>query len=128
MELFTPDWQAAWTDRLNQCENYRATAAKWEGALILDVQAEGESPAARLFLDLHHGECRGIRDALATDECRFELSAPRAIWLDLLEKGSDPIYMVMRGKLKLLQGSKSQLLPYAKAAKAMLAAARGIEE
>jgi putative sterol carrier protein len=127
MELFTPDWQAAWKDRLDQSEDYRTAAAKWEGALILDVHAEGQSPAARLFLDLHHGECRSVRDAVSEDECRFELSAPRAVWLDLLEKGSDPIYMVMRGKLKLLQGSKSQLLPYAKAAKAMLAAARGIE-
>jgi hypothetical protein len=34
---------------------------------------------------------------------------------------------VMRGKLKLVQGSKAQLLPYSKAAKLMLAAAQDLD-
>jgi putative sterol carrier protein len=128
MELFSPSWQAAWKDRLNACDTYRTAAATWEGALILDVTTASGTPDVRLFLDLHKGECRDIRPALPQDDCRFELSAPRTIWLDLLQNGSDPIYLVMRGKLKLLKGSKAQLLPYARAAKAMLSAAREPEE
>ena len=90
--------------------------------MILEVE-----PDVRVYLDLHKGDCREIRDARAADECKFELSASREVWLDLLQRGKDPLYMVMRGKLKLLQGSKAQLLPYAKAAKAMLAAAQDLE-
>lgn len=115
-------------EALNSSDEYEKTAANWEGPLILRILQTEEDPEVRLYLDLHHGECRGIRAAEVDDECRFELSAPRAVWLDLLENGSDPIYLVMRGKLQLLQGSKAQLLPYAKAAKAMLAAAKEIGE
>ncbi len=126
MQLFSEPWQQAWHQQLNASQAYKKAAATWEGGLILTVEP-GEQEGVRLFLDLHQGECRGISDAAQDQDCRFELSASRAIWLDLLEKGSDPIYLVMRGKLALLKGSKAQLLPYAKAAKAMLAAAREID-
>lgn len=100
---------------------YQDASRTWEGALILSVGSD-----VRLFLDLHRGECRQIRNALSDDECRFELAAPRDVWLDLLQNGKDPLYLVMRGKLKLVQGSKAQLLPYSKAAKIMLGAAQSL--
>ena len=122
MKLFSTDWQKAWETALQSSAEYQKAAKTWEGALILTVGDE-----VRLFLDLHRGDCREIRDAVADDECRFELTAPRDIWLDLLKNGKDPLYLVMRGKLKLVQGSKAQLLPYSKAAKLMLAAAQDLE-
>jgi putative sterol carrier protein len=122
VKLYSDEWQQAWQSALQASGAYRSAAQTWEGALILSVE-----PDVRIYLDLHQGGCREIRDARAADECRFELSASREIWLELLEHGKDPLYMVMRGKLKLLQGSKAQLLPYAKAAKAMLAAAQELE-
>jgi putative sterol carrier protein len=122
VKLYSDEWQQAWKTALQASADYRAAAQTWEGALVLKVE-----PDVRIFLDLHKGDCREIRNAVAADECKFELSASRDIWLDLLERGKDPLYMVMRGKLKLLQGSKAQLLPYAKAAKAMLAAAQELQ-
>lgn len=122
MKLYSDEWQQAWKSALQASGDYRSAAQTWQGALILKVE-----PGVRIYLDLHQGDCREIRDARAADECRFELSASREIWLELLEHGKDPLYMVMRGKLQLLQGSKAQLLPYAKAAKAMLAAAQELQ-
>ncbi len=122
MKLFSNDWQKAWETALRSSVEYQKAARTWEGALILTVGDE-----VRLFLDLHQGDCREIRNAADADECRFELAAPREIWLDLLQNGKDPLYLVMRGKLKLVQGSKAQLLPYSKAAKLMLAAAQDLE-
>lgn len=123
MKLFSKEWQTAWETALQASEDYRKAARNWEGALILSVGSE-----VRLFLDLHRGDCREIRDAEAEDQCRFELAAPRELWLDLLKNGKDPLYLVMRGKLKLVQGSKAQLLPYSQAAKAMLATAQNLKE
>ena len=126
MKLFSDGWQKAWENALRSSVAYEMAARSWEGALILTVGDE-----VRLFLDLHQGDCREIRNAADEDECRFELAAPREIWLDLLKNGKDPLYLVMRGKLKLVQGSKGQLLPYSKAAKLMLAAAQdreGVED
>ena len=122
MKLFSDGWQKAWENALRSSVAYEMAARSWEGALILTVGDE-----VRLFLDLHQGDCREIRNAADEDECRFELAAPREIWLDLLKNGKDPLYLVMRGKLKLVQGSKGQLLPYSKAAKLMLAAAQDLE-
>lgn len=122
MKLYSDAWQQAWKNALQASADYRTAARTWEGALILTVE-----PDIRILLDLDRGDCREIRSARADDACRFELSASRAIWLELLQHGKDPLYLVMRGKLRLLQGSKAQLLPYAKAAKAMLAAAQQLE-
>ena len=122
VKLFSDDWQKAWESALQSHSEYRKAAQTWEGALILTV---GED--VRLYLDLDRGDFREIRNAVDEDECRFELTAPREIWLDLLKNGKDPLYLVMRGKLKLIQGSKAQLLPYSKAAKLMLAAAQELE-
>lgn len=121
VKLFSDDWQKAWETALRSSAEYQDASRTWEGALILSVGSD-----VRLFLDLHRGECRQIRNALSDDECRFELAAPRDVWLDLLQNGKDPLYLVMRGKLKLVQGSKAQLLPYSKAAKIMLGAAQSL--
>ena len=122
MKLFSHAWQKALETALQSSVEYRNAARTWEGALILTV-----GDVVRLYLDLHHGDCREIREAASEDECRFELAAPREIWLDLLKNGKDPLYLVMRGKLQLVQGFKAQLLPYSKAAKLMLAAAQDLE-
>ncbi len=122
VKLYSQAWQQAWKSALQASSAYRSAAQTWEGALILKVE-----PDIRIYLDLNHGECREIRDARADDACRFELSASREVWLDLLERGKDPLYLVMRGKLHLLRGSKAELLPYARAAKAMLAAAQELK-
>lgn len=121
VEIFSSKWQKAWQQALQASDPYKQAAKTWEGALVLNVE-----PDVRLFLDLHLGECREIRDAGAEDECKFELAAPRATWLGLLKNGGDPLYLLMRGKLKLIQGSKAKLLPYTKAAKLMLAAAQDL--
>ena len=122
VKLFSHAWQKAWETALQSSAEYQNAARTWEGALILTVD-----DVVRLYLDLHHGACREIREATREDECRFELAGPREVWLDLLKNGKDPLYLVMRGKLKLVQGSKAQLLPYSKAAKLMLAAAQDLE-
>lgn len=122
VKLYSNEWQQAWKSALQASPVYRKAAETWEGALILQVE-----PDVRIYLDLHKGDCLEIRDARPLDECKFELSATRDIWRELLDQGKDPLYMVMRGKLKLLKGSKAALLPYAKAAKAMLAAAQDLQ-
>ena len=126
MKLFSNEWQDAWCHALGESEGYKKAASSWHGDLILSIEPD-QDVGVRHFLKLDKGDCYEIRDATDEDTCRFELSAPRAVWLELLKKGTDPIYLVMRGKLKVVQGSKAQLLPYAKAAKEMLAAAKNLE-
>jgi putative sterol carrier protein len=129
-EIFTDSWARAWGEELGRSEVYRAAAAGWEGEVLLVLEGgdglavEGDRP---VLLDLWHGECRDARAAADTERAPFELRASAAVWKRLLDGDLDPLFALMSGKLKLARGNVAQLLPYAQAAKEMVAAARRVE-
>lgn len=131
-EIFTDSWARAWGEELGRSEVYRTAAVGWEGEVLLVLEGgdglalEGDRP---VLLDLWHGECRDARTATPADleVAPFELRAAAGVWKRLLDGNLDPLFALMSGKLKLARGNVAQLLPYAQAAKEMVAAARRIE-
>jgi len=126
-ELFTAPWAAAVCRELTASEIYRKAAATWEGAMGFELAQDGaHAPGRAVVLELWHGECQGAREAspeeLAT--LPFLIQGSPAAWHAVLVAGTDPIFALMSGKLRLARGSLSALIPYARAAQELVAAAR----
>jgi putative sterol carrier protein len=128
MEVFTEAWAHACCEALNRSEAYRASAAAWEGEIILSMQADpaqGVDADRAVYIDTHRGECR--RAHLAGDEeiqkAAFAFRADPATWKLLLAREMEPVAAVMQGKLRLVRGNLFALARYAQAAKDMVAAA-----
>jgi putative sterol carrier protein len=131
-EIFTKEWAELWGEQINQNQAYREAAAKWEGAIALIMSPDEDMgiPAERYVVaDLWHGECRGTTAGVEDDlkEAPYKIRARPKAWKSVLAGKTDPIVGLTLGKLKLAQGSMMSLLPYAKAAKELVASAIAVD-
>jgi putative sterol carrier protein len=130
-ELFGEEWAQAWGEELARSEVYRTAAASWEGSMVFGIHPDEElglTAPRRVFLDLWHGHCREARAAGEDDldTAPYVITAAAAVWQEVLEGRVEPLWAFLSGKLKLARGSVSLLLPYVKAARELLAAARRV--
>ena len=130
--LFSDEWSRAWGEALNASARYREAAARWEGAVLLEVDgdpADRAAPPLAVFLDLHHGACRVARQAGPGDatEARFVLSGSMDSWREVLRGEVAPTVAIMRGRLTLRKGSLMALLPHVGAAAALVSVAQTLE-
>ena len=128
MEVFTEEWCTACCERLNARASYREAAAGWEGTVMLVMTADpahGIESERPVWIDLHHGDCRGARVATDADRdsATYVLQADPAGWKRLLAGEADPVASMMTGKLRLTRGSLFALARYAQAAREMVLAA-----
>jgi putative sterol carrier protein len=128
MEVFTEEWARACSDALNRSDAYRASAATWQGAIVLSMSADeaaGVEMERAVYIDAHQGTCRGAW--VASDEeaadAPFVFRADPSTWKRLLAMEVEPIGAVMQGRLRLVRGNLFVLARYAQAAKDMVAAA-----
>ena len=131
-EIFTEDWAKIWNDKINENEDYKKAATKWEGAIgmLMTPDADMGIPEERIVIaDLWHGDCRGAKAATAADleDTPYLIKAEPSAWKSVLAGKTDPIVGLMGGKLKLAKGSMFALLPYAKAAKELVKSAINVE-
>lgn len=128
MEVFTDAWCDACCAALNASDAYGRAAATWEGTVVLVMTADAAQgiPAERaVWIDAHHGACRGSRAATDADRASatYVLQADPAGWRRLLSGESDPVASLMTGTLRLTRGSLFALAKYAQAAREMVLAA-----
>ncbi len=131
-EIFTEEWAQDWHDRINENENYKKAATKWEGAIgmLMTPDADMGIPEERMVIaDLWHGDCRGAKKATVEeiDNAPYLIRAKPSVWKSVLAGKTDPIVGLMSGKLKLAKGSMFALLPYAKAAKELVQSAINVD-
>jgi len=130
-EMFTHDWAVACGEQINANEDYRKAARNWRWPLVLTMTAApGLSLSERsVYLDLFEGDCREARTATPADveSVPYLISADPKTWRQVLERDLEPIFGLMRGKLKLAKGSLVSLLPYTAAAKEMVLSAACVE-
>lgn len=122
---FTAAWAAAWGRALSESPTYRDAASTWEGSVAL-VRHQAMPPASTVvFLDLWHGECRAARMAEPgdLDAARYVLEADTETWAGLLDGTLGPLPALMTGRLRLTRGGLATLLPYAGAARELVATA-----
>jgi putative sterol carrier protein len=131
-EIFTDKWAKAWGKKINENESYRKAAANWEGAMVLVMGSDpafGIAADRAVIADLWHGQCRGSHAAKDEDlkQAPYVIRATPATWKEVLAGNIDPIFGLLRGKLKLSKGSVFALVPYAVAAKELVQSARNVE-
>ncbi|MGE5235172.1 MAG: SCP2 sterol-binding domain-containing protein [Acidobacteriota bacterium] len=131
-EIFSDKWAKAWGKKINDNEKYRRAAANWEGAMVLVMGADasfGIEAERAVIADLWHGQCRGAHAAKEEDfkEAPYVIKGTPATWKEVLAGNIDPIFGLLRGKLKLSKGSVFSLVPYAVAAKELVESARTVE-
>jgi putative sterol carrier protein len=131
-EIFTDAWAQQWNDSINDNEDYKKAASKWEGAIAMQMMPDADMgiPDERVVIaDLWHGDCRSARAASAADleDAPYVIRATPPAWKSVLSGKTDPIVGLMGGKLKLAKGSLFALLPFAKAAKELVQSAINVE-
>jgi putative sterol carrier protein len=131
-EIFTDAWAQQWNDSINDNEDYKKAASKWEGAIAMQMMPDADMgiPDERVVIaDLWHGDCRSARAASAADleDAPYVIRATPPAWKSVLSGKTDPIVGLMGGKLKLAKGSLFALLPFAKAAKELVRSAMNVE-
>jgi hypothetical protein len=124
MDLFSPAGIAAWQQRLDHSPQFAAAAGSWIGRILLVEQVDSAEPR-RTWIAVEGGRCREARPGLPADEAAadFILAAAPATWNDLVGGRTTPASAAMLGRLSLLKGDVLALIPHAKAAAALLAAA-----
>src|SRR4051794_7892943 len=125
-EMFTHDWAVACREQINANQDYRKAAQSWHWPLVLTMIADAKAglAARSVYLDLYEGDCREARAATAADldGVPYVITADPRTWKKVLDRELEPIFGLMRGKLKLAKGSLASLLPYVAAAKEMVLA------
>ncbi len=127
-EVFTQGWAEDWCSALNRSTAYREAASRWEGAVALVMTADTEAgvPEPRaVFLDVAGGSCHGARMAEEADlaAARYVIEASPAGWEGLLSGAVAPLMALMTGQLRLARGNFAALLPFADAARELVATA-----
>lgn len=121
--FLSDDWAAVLCARLAASDAYRVAAATWEGSLCLVAT---DNPVGAVWLDLHHGACRGARAVAPGEPAAVSIEASHADWQRVLAGALDPVMGVMLGKLKV-RGDKAAVLRHARAARELAACAAAVE-
>jgi putative sterol carrier protein len=123
LEAFSQSWVEAWADQLNASPAYRAAAESWEGAVALVLDDPDPAACRAVLLDLWHGACRSAgttNPEVARDAATYLFQGGLEGWRHVLCEGGSPVMALLTGKIRLVKGSLTALLPYAAAAKELL--------
>ncbi len=108
---------AALMAAINSNERYRKLAAGWEGAVYLNIADRDRC----LWLDLHHGTCRGSFSATTPEAhpAPFVYTAKLANWQKICEGQLNQVTAMATMKLKV-KGNMAQVMRYSQASVAMV--------
>jgi len=108
------EWILALKEKLNTDERYAHVARKWEGDILIEVQAGGPLDSPEIYyLDLWHGKCREISmvepERVEEVQAAYTLSAPYTILARLLKGDLDPMQAMITRKLTV-RGSMAYMM------------------
>ena len=125
----TEEWASEYVEKLNSNPAYKDAGKNWEGDITFVIKSdEGLENDAFLYLDLHHGECRGSKftvDSKDIPQSEFKYIGKYSNWVRLINKEIDPIQGILTGKFKL-EGSMMKIMKFTKAAKEMVSTASSV--
>lgn len=125
-DFFTSEGLAVWQGHLTDSPDFADAARGWTGTLLLREVHAGNEPR-RAWIALDDGDLLDLRIGTQEDEdaAEFVLVAEPNTWRGLVDGSRDLAKAAFTGELKLERGSMLRLLPHARAAAALLRAARG---
>jgi len=116
------EWLNELKDSLNADKPFGKAAAKWEGSLVMHVQAdELLDKETIMWIDPYHGKIRDAKIINSLDEERseFVLGAKYSTWKAIINGEMDSMKAMMKGKIKV-QGKLTTLLKQTKASNALI--------
>lgn len=129
-EAFSEAWAHAWCSHLTSRPAFLEAARNWDAPVVLAMTRNGAGSETRaVYVRLAGGTCHEARAATAADlasaPIAFEASA--GVWRDLFGGTLPPVTALLGGKLRLVRGTLTTLLPFAGAARELIIAAGEIE-
>ncbi len=107
------EWLNELQVKLNTDARYNQVARNWEGDLVFDIQPAGRlQEPLLLYLDLWHGQCRGVEyaaDLTKHPKPAFILRSPYDNFTAILLGKLDPVTAMMTSKLKIV-GSMAYMM------------------
>jgi len=116
------EWLNELKDRLNADKPFEKAARKWEGSLVMNVQAdELLDKETIMWIDPYHGKIRDAKvlNNLEEEKSEFVLSAQYSTWKAIINGEMDSMKAMMKGKIKV-QGKLTALLKQTKASNALI--------
>ncbi len=116
------EWLNELKDSLNSDKAFEKTAGKWEGSLVMLVQAdELFDKETIMWIDPYHGKVRDAKIISSLDEekSEFVLGAGYSTWKSIINGEMDSMKAMMKGKIKV-QGKLTTLLKQTKASNALI--------
>ena len=123
----TDAWAKALMTEINSSPSYAEAAKNWEGDFYFIIEGENHQEEI-IYIDLRHGQAYHACavDNVASFTPAFTLTAPLAIWQEVLQKRLDPIRGIMLRKLHLT-GNMMQVLKAPQAATELVACAIAVD-
>lgn len=123
-DLFSADGAAHWRELLNTSDRFAAAAAEWTGSLLL-VEDDDTGTPRRTWVRIGGGQCLEARPGQLVDfdAAEFVLTATSRTWAALVSAQTTPAMAALTGRLQLTKGEIFALIPHARAAAELLAAA-----
>lgn len=125
MPLFPSyEWADEFCRRINQSEEYRRSAKGWVWPILFAVIELPDGLKSRygdwvgIYIELKDGECLGVKFVFEKDsvDAPFVITGSYRDWMDVIEKGMNPVNALVRRKIRLVKGNFSTILRYPKAA------------
>ena len=116
------EWLIELKDSLNADKAFEKAARKWEGSLVMHVQAdELLDKDTIMWIDPYHGKIRDAKviNSLDDEKSEFVLGAQYTTWKSIINGEMDSMKAMMKGKIKV-QGKLTTLLKQTKASNALI--------
>lgn len=115
----TPEWVATYEKLIQEDEEYKESARKWEGTVVIHILANpplGLDTDMYMLMDLWHGDCRSVRvvPREVGEKGDYIITGELERWEAVMSKELDTIKGMMQGKLKL-KGNLATIVRYVKA-------------
>ncbi|MDS0256455.1 SCP2 sterol-binding domain-containing protein [Thermoplasmatales archaeon AK] len=117
------EWAKDYVAALNENQSYKEAGKDWEGDIIFEIEKDENLPQSFfLYLDLHHGTCRGFKTSTNLNDLpkpQFRYRGKFGNWRRLINGEIDPIQGILTEKFKL-DGSMIKIMRFTRAAKEMV--------
>jgi putative sterol carrier protein len=128
MKLFSEEWATTYKNVINTSESYKNSSVNWqEGSIALVATQNNEFIG--VLLELEKGVCLSSKPTTieeANQLASYIIQGDIQTWKEVLSGSLQPLMGIMRGKLKLIKGSLTRLIPYTKAANELVLCAQNI--
>ena len=123
------EWIEKYKDVLNDSPDYKEAAKSWEGDFLFVIEPDEKLDKEHIYyIDLWHGDCRGvdyIEHGQEPPKTEFEYRGSYSNWLKVIKGEIDPIKGILTRKFKLV-GDKAKVMRATKAAKELVKSAQKV--